>query len=79
MCLIVDLNWCVVYPFVWVHGLPLLGQSDKSPFSLKQVNIFQTVDLEIESVLAITKSDFPAWCNVTIASLLSDIFKLFKI
>ena len=61
-----------------MRGLPLLGRSAKSPLSLKRVNVFQTVDLTIESVFAIAESDFPARCNATIASLLSDIFKSFK-
>ena len=77
--LIIDLDRCVVYHFVWVRGLPLLGRSAKSPLSLKRVNVFQTVDLAIESVFAIAESDFLARCNATIASLLSDIFKSFKI
>ena len=58
--LIIDLDRCVVYHFVWVCGLPLLGQSDKSPLSLKHVNVFQTVDLAIENVFAIAESDFLA-------------------
>ena len=69
----------MVYHFVWVHGLPLLGRSDKSPLLLKHVNVFQAVDLTIESVFAIAESDFPARCNATIASLLSEIFESFKI
>ena len=72
MHLIIDLDH-------WVHGLPLLGQSDKSPLSLKCVNVFQTVNLAIKIVFAIVEYDFPACCNVTIASLLSDVFESFKI
>ena len=30
--LIIDLDRCVLYHFVWVRGLPL-GRSDKSPLS----------------------------------------------
>ena len=62
-----------------MRGLPLLGQSDKFPLSLKCVNVFQTVDLAIESVFAIAESDFLARRYATIASLLSDIFESFKI
>ena len=50
----------------WVHGLPFLGQSDKCPLSLKCINVFQTVDLAIESVFAIAESDFPAQCDATV-------------
>ena len=61
------------------RGLPHLGRSDKSPLTLKCFNVFQTVDLAIESVFAIAESDFPARCNANIASLLPDIFKLAKV
>ena len=61
------------------RGLPHLGRSDKSPLSLKRFNVFQTVDLVIECVFAIAESDFPAWCNASIASLSPDIFKLAKV
>ena len=77
--LIIDLDRCVVYHFVWVRSLPLLGRSAKSPLSLKRVNVFQIVDLAIESVFAIAESDFPARCNATIAYLLSEIFESLKI
>ena len=36
----------------WERGPPHLGRSDKSPLSLKRFNVFQTVDLAIESVFA---------------------------
>ena len=77
--LIIDLDRCVVYYFVWVRGLPLLERSNKFPLSLKRVNVFQRVDLAIESIFAIAESDFLARYNATIASLLSDIFESFKI
>ena len=63
----------------WEHDLPHLGRSDKSPLSLKRFNVFQTVDLAIESVFAIAESDFPARCNASTASLLPGIFELTKI
>ena len=72
MHLIIDLNR-------WERGLPHLGQSDKSPLSLKRFNVFQTVDLAIESVFAKAESYFPARCNASIASLLPDVFELAKV
>ena len=63
----------------WENVLPHLGQSDKSPLSLKRVNVFQTVDHAIESVFAIAESGFPARCNASIAFLLPDIFELDKV
>ena len=63
----------------WERGLPHLGQLDKLPLSLKRFNVFQTVDLAIESVFAIAESDFAARCNVSIAFLLPDICKLAKV
>ena len=72
MHLIIDLD-------CWKRGLPHLGRSDKSPLSLKRFNVFQTVDLAIESVFAIAESDFPARCNASIASLSPDIFELTKV
>ena len=63
----------------WERGLPHLGQSDKSPLSLKRFNVFQTINLAIKSVLAIAESDFPTRCNASIASLLPDIFELAKV
>ena len=53
--LIIDLDRCVVYYFVWVRGLPLLERSNKFPLSLKRVNVFQRVDLAIESIFAIAE------------------------
>ena len=72
MHLIIDLDR-------WERGLPHLGRSDKSPLSLKCFNVFQTVDLAIESVFAIAESDIPARCDAIIASLLPDIFELAKV
>ena len=72
MHLIVDLDR-------WERGPPHLRRSDKSPFSLKRFNVFQTVDLPIKSAFAIAESVFPARCNAGIASLLSDIFELAKV
>ena len=72
MHLIIDLDR-------WKSGLPHLGRSDKSPLSLKRFNVFQTVDLAIESVFAIAESDFLAPCNASIAFLLPDIFELAKV
>ena len=72
MHLIIDLDR-------WERGLPHLGRSDKSPLSLKRFNVFQTVDLAIESVFAIAESAFPARSNASIASLLHNIFELAKV
>ena len=72
MHLIIDLE-------CWERGLPHLGQSNKSVFSLKRFNVFQTVDLAIESVCTIAESDFLARYNASIASLLPDIFELAKV
>ena len=72
MHLIIDLDR-------WERGLLHLRQSDKSPLSLKRFNVFQTVDLAIESVFALAESYFPAWCNANVASLLPDIFELAKV
>ena len=63
----------------WACGLPHLGRSDKSPLFLKRFNVFQTVDLAIESVFAIAESDFPARCNASIVFLLPGIFELAKV
>ena len=71
MHLIIDLDR-------WERGLLHLGQSDKS-LSLKRFNVFQKVDLAIESVFAIAESDFPARCNASIASLLPDIYELAEV
>ena len=72
MYLIIDLDR-------WERGLPHLGRSDKSLLPLKRFNVFQTVDLAIESVFVIAESDFQARCNASIASLLSDIFEPAKV
>ena len=62
----------------WERSLPLLGQSERSYLSLNRFSVFQTVDLPIESVFAISELDFPARCNATIAALFSVIFKIAK-
>ena len=72
MHLIIDLDR-------WKRDLPHLGRSDKPPLSLKRFNVFQTVDLAIESIFAIAESNFQARCNASIASLLPDIFELAKV
>ena len=72
MHLIIDLDR-------WERSLPHIGRSDKLPFFLKRFNVFQAVDLAIESVFAIAESDFPARCNASIASLLPDILELAKV
>ena len=62
----------------WKCSLPLLGQSERSPLSLNCFSVFQTVDLQIESVFAISELDFPARCNATVAALFFVIFKMAK-
>ena len=72
MHLIIDLDR-------WERGLPHRGRTDKSTLYLKRFNVFQRVDLAIESVFAIAESDFPARCNASVASLMPDIFELAKV
>ena len=60
------------------RGLPHLARSDKSPLSLKRFHVFQTIDLAVESVFAVAKSDFLPWCTARLASLLPGIFELAK-
>ena len=72
MHLIIDLD-------CWDRGLPHLGRSDKLHLFLSRFNVFQTVDLAIEIVFVIAKSDFPVLCNASIVSLLPDIFELAKV